>query len=296
LRARRARARVCAPALALTLIAGCGSGDEGEGGSEAVDRFDSDRAMELVALQVQKGPRPAGSAASRELAEHLVTALPGGAIEPVPGGLQNVVGVLPGSLPAVVVGAHYDTEATIPGHVGANDGAAGTAAVVELARTLERELPAEHREVRFVLFDGEEEPRGCPEQEFEQCALRGSRAYVREHAGEVGELILLDYIANAGLRIPREANSDPALWAQLREAAGRVGAADFFPAEGDGETAIIDDHAPFLRAGIPAIDLIDFAYTYADTAQDTPDKLDAEALDAVGEAVAELVVARAAGS
>lgn len=245
-------------------------------------------------MQVEEGPRPAGSDASRELAEHLVSALPDGALEPVPGGLRNVVGTLPGSLPAIVVGAHYDTEATIPGHVGANDGAAGTAAVIELARTLERELPDPHREVRFVLFDGEEEPRGCAEADFERCALRGSKAYVAAHPGEVGEMILLDYIANAGLRIPREANSDPDLWARLREAATRVGAVSSFPADGDGGLAVIDDHVPFVVAGVPAIDLIDFSYDYADTVRDTPDKLDPAALDAVGETVAELVLELAA--
>jgi glutaminyl-peptide cyclotransferase len=290
---RRAAATILAAAAAVLALAlaGCDGDDEGGGEADAApDRFDSDRAFELIEMQVEEGPRPAGSPASRELAEHLVTALPGGELEPVPGGLRNVVGVLPGSEPAILVGAHYDTEATIPGHVGANDGAAGTAAVIEVAQALERELPAEHREVRFVLFDGEEEPRGCPEDRFEQCALRGSKAYVRDHAGEVGELILLDYVANRGLRIPREANSDPELWAALRESAERVGASGYFPAEGDGEFAIIDDHIPFTEAGIPSIDLIDFTYEYADTPQDTPDKLDPEALDAVGETVTELVL------
>ena len=281
-------AALVAAGLAPTLLTACGD-DEPENEASA-QRFDSQRAFELIQLQVEEGPRPAGSPASRELAEHLEGALPDGAIERVPGGLQNVVGTLPGSEPAIVVAAHYDTEATIPGHVGANDGAAGTAAVVELARALERELPDEHREVRFVLFDGEEEPPGCPDARFEQCALRGSKAYVEAHPGEVGELILLDYIANAGLQLPREANSDPALWKRLREAAAEVGAERFFPAEGDGRYAIIDDHIPFVRAGVPSIDLIDFDYEYADTAQDTTDKLDPEALDAVGETVSELVI------
>ena len=45
----------------------------------------------------------------------------------------------------------------------------------------------------------------------------------------MGELILLDYIANEGLRISREANSDPTLWAELRAAAETVGVAEFFP-------------------------------------------------------------------
>ena len=58
---------------------------------------------------------------------------------------------------------------------------------------------------------------------------------------------------------------------------------------------MIDDHVPFLRLGIPAIDLIDFGYRYADTVEDTPDKLSEDSLDAVGEAVAELVIGLAGG-
>ena len=180
-------------------------------------------------MQVEEGPRPAGSNASRELAEHLVPALPNGAIERVPGDLQNVVGELPGTKPAILVAAHYDTEATVPNHVGANDGAAGTAAVVEVANALERELPSDHRAVRFALFDGEEEPPGCPDAQFEACALRGSKAYAAAHKGEIGQMILLDYVGNAGLRIPREANSDPQLWDRLREAAAEVGAEAYSP-------------------------------------------------------------------
>ena len=52
---------------------------------------------------------------------------------------------------------------------------------------------------------------------------------------------------------------------------------------------IIDDHTPFLRAGIPAVDLIDCTYKYADTLQDTLDKLVVASLDAVGETVVELL-------
>ncbi len=213
-------------------------------------------------------------------------------MEPVPDGLRNVVGTLPGPGPAIVVGAHYDTEALPKGFVGANDGAAGTAAVVELSRALRKALPEGHREVRFVLFDGEEEPPGCPEAQFESCALRGSKAYARKHAKQTGELILLDYIANKGLTLPREGSSNAALWAKLRAAAGRAGKQSFFP-NAVGAT-VIDDHTPFLRAGVPAIDLIDFTYQYADTLEDTPDKLSNDALDAVGESVAELVLDEAA--
>jgi glutaminyl-peptide cyclotransferase len=283
-------------ALLLILVAaaaaGCGS-DENESGEASADRFDSAAAFDLIDEQVAVGQRPAGSPQLLKLGERLRAELPNGNFEPVPGGLRNVVGTLPGPAPAIVIGAHYDTEAHPPGFVGANDSAAGTAAVVELAKTLERELPEGHREVRFVLFDGEEEPAGCPEAQFERCALRGSKAYVSSHSGEgrVGEMILLDYIANKGLRIPQEGNSDPALWAKLRAAAKTAGAERYFPS-GE-QVPILDDHIAFIQAGVPAIDLIDFNYEYADTVEDTPDKLDPAALDAVGEAVAELILVEA---
>lgn len=259
-----------------------------------VDRFDGTRAFALLREQVETyGPRPAGSAASRRLAVRLRSLLPNGRFEAIPGhpGLRNVVGVLPGRRPAIVVGAHYDTEATVPGHVGANDGAAGTAAVVELSRVL-RKLPrgSRPREIRFVLFDGEEEPKGSTD--FYRDGLRGSRAYVARHGRSVRELVLLDYIAEKdGLRFPREASSDPRLWEQLRAAARAVGVGALFPDETTGQ--ILDDHTPFLEAGIPAIDLIDFDYPQRDSVDDDLDAVSAASLDATGEAVYELVRRRA---
>ena len=255
------------------------------------DRFDEGRAWRLLREQVERfGPRPAGSRASRRLAVRLRGLLPRGRFEalgPRHPRLRNVVGVVPGTKPAVVIGAHYDTEARPRGHVGANDGAAGTAAVVELARAFARiRRPAGSPELRFVLFDGEEEPAGCTD--FVRCGLRGSKAYVRRHAREVGAMVLLDYIAEKGTRIPREAGSDEQLWERLRAAARTVGVPEVFPpgtAQG-----IIDDHVPFLEAGIPAIDLIDFDYPHRDTLRDRPDKLSIRSLDAVGETVAELVL------
>jgi glutaminyl-peptide cyclotransferase len=247
-----------------------------------VDRFDAPRAFALIRRQLAYGQRPAGSPALRRLAEVLRRQLPDGRFEPVRGhpGLRNVVGTLPGSAPAIVVGAHYDTEYHPKGFVGANDGAAGTAAVVELARALRS---TSGREVRFVLFDGEEEGPGCSNARFAECALRGSRAYVAAHRGEVGQMVLLDYIANKGLRLPREGSSDTALWARVRAAARSVGVGAVFPSSTG--TTIYDDHTPFLRAGIPSVDLIDFSYTYADGVRDTLDKLSLASLDAVGETV-----------
>ena len=255
-----------------------------------VDRFDEDRAFALIREQVDRfGPRPAGSEASRRLAARLRPLLPNGHFEAVPRGLRNVVGSLPGRFPAIVLGAHYDTAVEVPGYLGANDGAAGVAAVVEISRYLRRihrrtGAPA----IRFVLFDGEESPPGSPPDRFLQEALRGSRAYARAHRGGTREMILLDYIANRGAHIPRETNSSAPLWADLRKAAAEVGTEDLFP--DTTQEPVLDDHIPFLEQGIQSIDLIDFSYPYADTVQDTPDKLDQEVLDEVVETVAQLVI------
>ncbi|HEY7266098.1 MAG TPA: M28 family metallopeptidase [Solirubrobacterales bacterium] len=284
------------------MAAGCGGDDSGS----SPDRFDGDRAMSLVRAQVAVGQRPAGSPQLRDLAVTLrgmLAAEPGTPLrvkfEPFPSsgpqqGLRNIVAVLPGRAPAILIGAHYDTEWHPRGFVGANDSAAGTAAVVELARRLPAELPAGHREIRFVLFDGEEDPPGCTDRDFQFCALRGSRAYAAAHPGEVGDMILLDYIANRDAKIRREANSNAGLWEQLRHAADEVGAEDVFPPGAQG--GVIDDHYPFLAQGVPSIDLIDFSYPYADTVQDTVDKLDPAVLDEVGETVAQLVVNLNGGS
>jgi len=254
------------------------------------DRFDGKRAAALLRYQVGFGQRPAGSEALRRLAPTLARRLPRGRLVAIPGhpGLQNVVGELPGRKPALVVGAHYDSEAQPPGFVGANDSAAGSAGVIEIARAMrKRKRPRNARALRFVLFDGEEEPPDTPDDQFYERALRGSKAYAAANARSTRALILLDYVAGRGQRIPREGTSNEGLWARLRAAARRVGVADTFP-EGTG-AALYDDHTPFLRQGIPSIDLIDFTYEHRDTVQDTPDKTSVKALDAVGETVVELL-------
>jgi hypothetical protein len=254
------------------------------------NRFDGARAFALLREQVEDyGWRPAGSTALRRLAVRLRSRMPRGRFENVAGhpGLRNVVGSVPGRMPAIVVGAHYDVEAAPRGFVGANDGAAGTAAVVTLARAFARApRPPGARAVRFVLFDGEEEPAGC--EPFPECGLRGSTAYAKRHAGETKALVLLDYIAERrGLSFPREASSDAELWTQMRSAARAVGVGALFPDATAG--GVIDDHTPFIQRGVRAIDLIDFDYPQADTLDDNLDAVAQRSLDAVGEAVHRLV-------
>jgi hypothetical protein len=255
-------------------------------------RFDSNRAWALVESQLKYGQRPAGSPQLQRLARELRPLLPGGHFEAVAGesGLRNIVGTLPGRRPGLVIGAHYDTLAQPTGFLGANNGAAGTAIVIELARALAATKPTRGaREIRFVLFDGEEAPPGWPEdgRDFYDAALRGSRAYVAAHPGRTAEMVLLDYVGNKGLRLPREGSSTPWLWTRLRSAAHAVGVLPVFPRQVG--PAIADDHTPFLRQGVPSIDLIDWSYPGHELS-DTIDKLSRRSLDAVGETVAELAL------
>jgi glutaminyl-peptide cyclotransferase len=254
-----------------------------------VDRFDSARAFAELERQVELGPRPAGSEALRGLAARLRRELPGGRFERVPGhpGLRNVVGRLPGAQPPIVIAAHYDSK-DIPDFVGANDGAAGTAAVVEIARALRAtERPRGAPALRFVLFDGEEATDDT--RPFSETGIRGSKAYARRHRGDVRALILLDFVAGKGMRIRREASSDPELWSRLRRAAADVGAASAFPG-GDGiGSAITDDHTPFLAQGVPAIDIIEWPYRCWHKPCDDMSAVSERSLDQTGETVIQLV-------
>jgi glutaminyl-peptide cyclotransferase len=267
---------------------GCGSS---AAESSSPNRFDADAAFRLVELQVEAGPRPAGSPQLRKLAVALKRRLPHGRFEAIPNEprLRNVVGTLPGRPPAIVLGAHYDTLVKPRGFVGANNGAAGTAIVLQAAKSLaaDRSTARNLREVRFALFDGEEPAAGLPEEgrDFYHEGLRGSRAYAAQNPDSKA-MILLDYVGNEGLRLPREATSTPWLWERLVGAAERSGISGVFSTETG--SSITDDHTPFLRSGVPAVDLIDWSYPGHSRA-DGLDKISTASLDAVGETVVELI-------
>jgi glutaminyl-peptide cyclotransferase len=285
---------VTASLAALLLVAGCGD-DSGSGSAEG--GFDGDRAFADLEAQVDFGPRPAGSAAAHRTAEWIAERFREAGLDGVTiqSPWENVVGTIPGSEPGtVVVAAHYDTKSGIPGFVGANDGASGVAVLTELARSLPNPLPGPA--VQLVAFDAEE-ARG--DRDFDADGTRGSRQYVadarrggRQGAAplrEIRAMVLFDMVGDCDLRIPLEQNSDPALYGLFAQAAvERTG--DPAPFEGR-SFPVGDDHGPFLEAGAPAVDLIDFDYGpgpspggYWHTPQDTVDKTCAESLGAVGEA------------
>jgi Zn-dependent M28 family amino/carboxypeptidase len=166
--------------------------------------------------------------------------------------------------------------------------------LLELALALPRPLPGPS--VQLVFFDAEE-ARG--ERSFDVDGTRGSRQYVRyarkERQGSapldsIDAMVLFDMVGDCDLDIPLEQNSSPELY-RLFADAGRS-ASPF----GGTTFAVSDDHIPFLRAGVSAVDLIDFDFgpgpppgAYWHTAEDTIDKVCPESLDAVGEAALEAI-------
>ncbi len=260
--------------LAALVLAGVSAAEP----TASPDRFGERSAWSFLKRQVALGPRPAGSRKSRELAAILRRSIPGGRYQAVPAGLRNVVGTIPGRNPQrkVVIGAHYDTK-DLPGFVGANDGASGTAVVRQLARTIK---PRQLRPTLiFVFFDGEEAPRG-KDAEFFRYGLRGSKVAARAFRSAEAAIVL-DFVGDKDLAIPREQFSNQRLWRQLRAAAMRTGFVRHFPVREQG--AVLDDHIPFRQVGVPAIDLIDFDFPCFHRRCDDLSAVSQRSLDAVGE-------------
>ena len=247
-----------------------------------VDRFDGAAAFRLLRRQVEIGPRPAGSPESQRLARLLKRIIPRGRYQEVSDGLRNVIGTVRGREPGyIVVGAHYDTK-DLPGFVGANDGASGTAVAAQLARTLRRPRHTIH----YVFFDGEEAPRGIPDVEFARYGLRGSKVAAPAFRN-ARAMILLDFVGDKHLAIKREGYSDVRLWSRLRAVAKRVGAGDVFPASIQG--GVLDDHIPFRKLGVRSIDLIDFDFPCWHRTCDDLSAVSERSVDAVGETMYELL-------
>ena len=275
------RRLLAATTLAALILAGIAAARP----AAPANRFDGPGAWAFLKRQVALGPRPAGSRKSRELASMLQRSIPGGRFQAVPGGLRNVVGTIPGRDPRrkVVLGAHYDTK-DIRGFVGANDGASGTAVVRQLARTIRPRLL--RPTLVIVFFDGEEAPKGVPDSQFERYGLRGSKVAARAFRSAEAAIVL-DFVGDRQLAIPRDGYSNRALWRKLRAAAARTGNGRHFPVREQGR--VLDDHVPFIRAGVAAIDLIDFQFPCWHRLCDNLSAVSPRSLDAVGETLMALL-------
>ena len=243
--------------------------------SASAPTFDSSRAWEHLRQMVAMGPRPAGSAAlhqtrayiTHQLASYGLTVQEQPFTADTPSGkvdMVNLIVTLAGRRSdRILLTGHYDTKIVrTSAFVGASDGASSGAILIELARVL-KDRPREFT-YEFVWFDGEEAV--C--DGWDECGTPsspdntyGSRYYVQaaqkaKALTSVKALILFDMIGARDLKIRRETDfSAPWLMDLVWGAAKKLGHGDVF-VDLDGPVGG-DDHLPFVKAGVPSIDLID---------------------------------------
>ena len=177
--------------------------------------------------------------------------------------------------------------------LGANDGASGVAVLLEIARLLDLHPLTRSVGVDVVLFDLEDlgsiDP-GVPDSLRVPFAMGSEMFVLHNPTYRPVWGVLLDMVGDRDLRIPKEGYSvryAPDLVERVWASARRVGATAFVDEAGQ---PVQDDHVPFLRAGIPVVDLIQtpFPDTWHTTA-DTPERVSAESLDQVGRVLVDLV-------
>ncbi len=283
---------------AMLILVGCKPADSSP--------FDGARAFSETEALVQISPRDAGTGSGRIAAIHLETRLKALGYKTVvdtfseetPAGkmfFNNVLGRLPGNTDRLIIlASHFDTKAGISDDFqGANDSGSSSGVLLELARVLSERAPFE-TEFLVAFFDGEE----CRTKYGPTDGLHGSRRLAQQilaggGADLVEAMILLDMVGDKDLNITVPRNSSQKLVKELFFAAHEVGVRPVFSL---GPGSMLDDHVPFLLAGMPAIDVIDFEYgsapglnDYWHTEEDTLDKLSAESMQTVGDTILRMV-------
>jgi Zn-dependent M28 family amino/carboxypeptidase len=252
--------------------------------------FDGERAYDDIRTQLAFGPRIPGSEAHLKTVNWIIESLKksGWKVETqeiqengIP--IKNIIAKRGMGEPWIILGSHYDTrefadrDKSVEGKsqpvMGANDGASSTAILLEIARIVPEKI---NGQVWLVFFDAEDISGNV-------LAL-GSQQFVNSLESKPESVVILDMVGDSDLNIPMEKNSNPELMNEIWEVASELGYTQFIPAYKYG---ILDDHTPFVRAGIRAVDIIDFDYPYWHTTQDTLDKVSAESLTVVGRTVIE---------
>jgi Zn-dependent M28 family amino/carboxypeptidase len=288
---------MAAPALVLALAL-LVAGATPAVGQSARAQVDGGAALRHVERLVAIGPRPAGSQGGARARAYIVEQLKKWGVQArvqafeaeTPHGrlkMANVIAVIPGRRSDVILLAgHYDTKFFREFRfVGANDGGSSAGLMLELAR----QLASARREYTYwvVFFDGEEAREAWTATD----SLYGSRHLAadlaRRHALPRA-MIVADMIGDRDLGIRREAASTGWLTDLVWESAHRLGHGRHFLPDTLG---VEDDHAPFLRLGVPATLLIDFDFPPWHTAQDTLDTISAQSLQTVGEVLLEALPA-----
>lgn len=257
--------------------------------------------MQYVKEIVAIGSRPVGSPGHAKLEQYILSKLKGVNVEEdkftaqTPVGkfpINNIIAKFPGHKDGIVVVAgHYDTNYPLPkAYVGANDGGSSTALLLALADQF-RGKELEGHSVWLVWTDGEEAFVKWSDSD----SLYGTRHLAQKWqqdgtAKKVKAFILVDMIGDADLDILEETRSTPWLSELVYQAATNLGYQSHFY---QFKAGVEDDHLPFLKIGVPAVDIIDLDYGYNNvfhhTVQDTIDKLSPQSLAITGDVVLETI-------
>lgn len=267
--------------------------------------FNGERAMEHVKKQMEIGPRIPGSPELAKTREYLISSLQSSGMAvttdefstSTPIGekkMVNITAEIPGeSKEVIIISSHYDSKYyKNMRFVGANDPGSSVGTLLEIGRVLGATLQKPKMTYWLVFFDGEEafcegwddcSKPGAPDNTY------GSRHYVaqlrkKNELTRVRAMILLDLMGYKNLELGRDTLSTRWLQDIIWRTAKEVGHGKYFIDRPEGVGA--DDHEPFLRAGIPAVDLIQLnGYPYWHRAEDTIDKVSAQSMKIVGETV-----------
>jgi glutaminyl-peptide cyclotransferase len=171
--------------------------------------------------------------------------------------------------------------------LGANDGGSGVALLLGVADVLKRTPPAIGVDLLFV--DGEDygDFNKTPSD-----VLIGSRYYAahQPHGSPPLYAVLFDLVADKDLQIYQEGNSligAPEVVELVWDTAKDLGYGGYFVASP--RHTLIDDHLELQKAGIRAIDVVDFDYPPWHTQYDTIDKVSGASLQVVGDVAVQLV-------
>jgi Zn-dependent M28 family amino/carboxypeptidase len=267
--------------------AGCSEYNETE---NEIPGFDGERAYSDVEYQVSLGPRIPGTPGHDQILKWLNEELTQYKwdvelqVHEIKGKtITNLIASRGEDGQYLLLGAHYDTRifadldpdpglknSPVPG---ANDGGSGVAVLLEMARILPDDLPIS---VQIVFFDAEDNG-GIGDWDW----ILGSRAFVQQLEIPPEAAIIVDMVGDADLKIYKEHNSNDDLMEQIWETARLLGYNEVFLPEY--KFSVLDDHTPFIEAGIPAVDIIDLDYPYWHTTADTADKVSVESLQIVGD-------------
>lgn len=283
--------------------------------ADQVPVFSGERAMEWLVKQCAIGPRTPGSSGNAQLRADILalagrcglsaTELCFTATDPFsdqPVELCNiVVSAGPEQGPRLWLGAHFDTRPVSDKDpdpalrsqplTGANDGASGTAILLHLMELFAVQAPAQG--VDLLFLDGEDSGSAGQPQEFCLGSAHLARTWQDFGSPLAGEppagVIILDMVGDRDLTIPMEQYSQrysPDLLDRVFRRAAALGLPAFAPVPGP---AVYDDHIPFIQAGIPAVDLIDFDYPAWHTTGDVPAACSPASLAQVGTLMVDLL-------